>query len=244
MEIATPRIAYLAKLFEERQYAEDFVAGRLYMNTLGHFVKMEADPSMRADNREGTIAQWQPNQILIQIGDITIDSDSLAAPVTFQKPGLLNTHVLCMAAGLGIETDCYESFKDALLLPQRLLSMGKFAVLVTNGTNFSSKIKSALQRERLTARSRLVTYYDEVVHHGHIDDPLFAKPTRFRFQREYRLAIKNAPVGPGDPFVLDVGDLSDCVTLMAPEDLRKLEITRREGSPDCQHLGKNKDEQG
>lgn len=237
-----PQIAYLARLFEQQHYAEDFVAGRLYMNTLGHFVKMEADPSMRADNREGTIAQWQPNQILIQIGDITIDSDSLAAPVTFQKPGLLNTHVLCMAAGLGIETDCYESFKDALLLPQRLLTMGRFAVLVTNGLEFTRRIKSCLQREGLLGKAGLVTYYDEAIHHGYIDNPLFAKPTRFGFQREYRLAITNAPVAPGNPFVFDVGDLSDCVTLMAPEDLRKLEITRREDSQDGQQLGENTDE--
>lgn len=244
MEIATPRIAYLAKLFEERQYAEDFVAGRLYMNTLGHFVKMEADPSMRADNREGTIAQWQPEGMVVQIGDIRIDSDSLAAPITFQMPSLLDTHVLCMAAGLGIETDCYESFKDALLLPEPILTMGKFAVLVTNVLEFSRRIRSCLQREQLIWKAQLVAYYDEALQHGYIDDPLFAKPTRFVFQREYRLAIVNAPVKSGDPFVLDVGDLSDCVTLMAPEDLRKLEITRREDTPHGQHLGKNTDEQG
>ena len=78
------RIFTLVKFFEKEGHARDFIAGKLYLNRLSYFKKMEEEQDVNRKDRHEGVTQWlQPDQIQIEINGYDITPD-LAGPVSFQ----------------------------------------------------------------------------------------------------------------------------------------------------------------
>lgn len=57
-------IFFLAKVFDNENYAEDFISGKVFANRLSYFKELEEEDSAnRSDRHEGTVSWYQPDQI-------------------------------------------------------------------------------------------------------------------------------------------------------------------------------------
>jgi hypothetical protein len=85
--------------FGKREHIEQFAHGILYMNTLGHFIKLEAD-SVRGDPHEGADHMVQAHSWLLQIkvGEEFVDVGTIEGAVRHQIPSDLNANLFCMYA--------------------------------------------------------------------------------------------------------------------------------------------------
>ncbi len=220
-------IISLAKFFEKEKYADDFVRGKVYCNTLRTFKKMkDKDASGRFDNDEGTTAWLQPDEVDIQMSGINFTG--LAAPVQLQMYWLNHVRLFCMVAGhtgtldvRRLSTDDIEELRSALLIPETCLQLGKYAVLVTNVTEFIKRMDSAVGKTNYRYERRLVKYYDPETFHGDFRDmeAVFWKQDHYSYQREYRFALLTGQEG-DEPFTLEIGDISDITTKISSADLR------------------------
>src|SRR5262245_4101784 len=118
-----PMILFYVKFFEKLQYAEDFLAGRLWMNDLGFFKRLE-DASGRADRFEAPSSWYQPEQVEMRFGDLCIPSADLAGPVSIQFNSHDNTNLFCLYAGTSgpfdtISDENIEAIRDSLPVPAR-----------------------------------------------------------------------------------------------------------------------------
>lgn len=98
------RIYFFVKTFEKQEYADQFLDGLLYMNTLDYFVRLEEDEdSGRGDRYEGVDSWLQPNEIQIEVNGVVLNSADLAGPVSIQMHHHLVKNVFCMHASYFIK---------------------------------------------------------------------------------------------------------------------------------------------
>ncbi len=220
------RIYFFVKTFEKQEYADQFLDGLLYMNTLDYFARLEGDEnSGRGDRYEGVDSWLQPNKIQLQINDVILNSVDLAAPVSIQMHKHLVKNVFCMHASyIGgntpYEFDSIEEFEEALKIPKENISLGKVSVVITNIEEFFNRMKAAAQKQNVTLKSRLVNYYDPDVFHGHFseEDAPFNKQNKFFHQREYRIVVGRKNIGLS-AYELNLGSLRDIASEVSIETL-------------------------
>jgi hypothetical protein len=184
----------------QREHMEQFRKGLLYMNTLKYFRDLESDPA-RADRYEGVTHIFQPKDIIITLsapgfGEIEIDSKDLAAATTVSMNSELCCNLFCLHA--------ITAPVNGTLFPPEHEWFGDSMVLVLNTQEFLNRVVAAAKAQNLSGKSKLVEYFDDEAYTGKLNR--FWKSKRFAHQREHRIAIDS----PGkDPFVLDIGDLTD-----------------------------------
>jgi hypothetical protein len=89
--MSAPIIWYLIKFFTEERYAEQFMTGGLYLNTLEYFKKVETENSDgRIDSTEAVAAWLQPDDLKIklnipEIGDCEITKKDLAGQSVYRS---------------------------------------------------------------------------------------------------------------------------------------------------------------
>ena len=219
----------LIKFFEKEEYADQFLAGKLYLNRLSYFKNQEekedVDDDGRPDRHEAVAMWWQPKDLIIKLdvagfGSFTIPPEDLAAPVVTSYNYHDYLHVLCLYAVHSGEFDCVKGniqlqsedelakLKEWLQIDKRVFNFGKYAV-VTKYREFFSHVSKTLKAKNYHAVGKLVEYYDEEVFNGHFEeaDIPFRKQKRFAFQREYRVCVSDESMGE-TPMHLDVGDMS------------------------------------
>lgn len=194
--MATDRVLGLFK-FGQRANIEKFVGGCVYMNTLRHFVEVEKNAA-RQDSREGQSFWMQPGLVTLSM---RIDGEyrpipGLDGPIALSNPEDLNVNVFCMYA-------LRASVAKNLIDPRNLTFGDTFAVLM-DGTEFLRRVRVAAERAALTVEIRMVEYVSEREHQGEMG--VFRKSSAFAYQSELRIALKP---GKGEPYRLEVGDLSD-----------------------------------
>ena len=92
-------IFFFAKVFEKKEYAEALLDGKLYINRLSYFRKIEEEGgSNRSDRYEGVINWLQPDKMSLKINDFEIDSKDLVEPVSIQMNYHGNLNVFCIYA--------------------------------------------------------------------------------------------------------------------------------------------------
>ncbi len=214
-------IFFLIKFFDNAEYAREFVHGRLHVKRLSWFKRHEgSDDSNRAgriDQNEGTVSWMQPGKGVLTLNDMIIRD----AQIQIQKSWLDDLHVFCLHGAHSGDLNLamlardnnVEVLRQQLLVPEECVSLGKYAVVVTDVGNFVGRVDTKLRSTGYRFNRRLVEYYDPDGFHGTFKDgeSVFWKQKRFEFQREFRYAINTGTVGDG-ALNLDVGDLSD-VTL-------------------------------
>lgn len=219
-------IQYLIKFFKEEAYANRFMAGELYLNTLSHFREMENErDDGRPDSAEGIATWWQPDDIIVRlsapgIGETEITKKDLAAPVSTSFTYHDGVNVFCSYAVYltGFQfTDhkiqCSENQAEEIRrqwrIDQRCLKFGRFAVVTPAGP-FMSKLRASLMREGRKFEHKLVRYYDETTFHGAfpVAEIPFWKQKRFSYQREFRVCVYPKLIQ-NLAFTINIGDISD-----------------------------------
>jgi hypothetical protein len=209
-------IYFFLKFCEKARYADDFIAGRLWMNPLGYFRALEDVASDgRGDEHEGLVGWYQPSRLgIIQVGPVTIPPTDLAGPVIVQSRETDNANVLCLyEARAPFSPISAAELEEHLRIPARCRSMGKFVVLIHPPDAFIKRVIAAANAKGFTLSGGSVEYFDPDSFSGHVDHVAFAKKRDYAWQREYRFVIERGVEKP-EPFVLEVGSLRDLCTVV------------------------------
>jgi hypothetical protein len=219
-------IWYFIKFFEREEWADQFMAGHLYLNTLGYFKKMESGGSADRGDPTEAVAMWlQPYDVTmtIKVPDLqletTITAKDLAAPIQFSSTYHDNLHLLCLYAMHSDDAKIedgkatgtlqeMERLQRQLRVDPKCFEMGKYAVTI-HAVPFLKQLREALTRQHIAATGKLVSYYDDAVFHGEIaaSEIPFSKQKRFSYQREFRVCL-NAPAPTAAALIVEIGDLS------------------------------------
>jgi hypothetical protein len=157
-----PTIFYFIKFFSEERYADEFIKGRLYLNRLSYFKKIESNnDDGRADANEAVAMWWQPHDLTIDlnipgIGAVKITKDDLAGPVSMSFDYHDHFHIFCLYAlhttefatkggKIDIEEGEVDELRRQLTIDERCFKFGPFAV-ITAAAPFLAQVKGAFQR--------------------------------------------------------------------------------------------------
>jgi hypothetical protein len=219
-------IWYFIKFFECEEWADQFMAGHLYLNTLGYFKQMESAGSADRGDPAEAVAMWlQPHDVIITIKvpdlqlETTITAKDLAAPVQVSSTYHDNLHILCLYAVHSDDAKFadgkvtgtpqeMERLQQQLRVDPKCFEMGKYAVTIC-AAPFLEQLREALKRQRIAATGKLVSYYDDAVFHGEIAASKipFSKQKRFSYQSEFRVCL-NTRASTAAALTVDIGDLS------------------------------------
>ncbi len=233
-----PTIYAFVKIFEQEQYANDFISGKLFMNTLRYFKEYrDAAGELRGDPFEGLAAWYQPSKIKLQIGDHTVQSSDIAHPIAIHDQELLNKNAFCIYSlnsgdHKSISRETLDEFKIAIELHESCFGLGNFCVVILNSQKFIERILSSIKFKNISGKLGLVEYFNEHEYHGNFPPEKygFHKRSFFSRQREYRLLI-DTHCSLSGPHTLNIGDLSDIALLTTPEDFKnQLQISLPDGS--------------
>ena len=217
-------IIYLAKAFKEREHAEKFILGEMYCKQLTYFKKLE-DREGRGDPDEGAIV------LPLEGLDMTLGTKTpgtgeavdwhtiqgLAAPPVVVPEWFDHIKIFCMFAAHsgGFQHEPSESYldrlKEHLKIPEKYVTLGEHAVVITNVTEFFRRVENAAHQAGFGIRSGLVKYYDPEVGTPPVRsdiETIFCKAEEYGYQREFRIAIDTGTTE-GGPISLDVGNISD-----------------------------------
>ncbi len=220
--IASAPLCFI-KFFAEERYADRFLAGELYLNTLGYFKKIENEALRdgRFDSSEGVSMWFQPEGTIIKlnapgIDPVEITSKDLAAPTSMSPTFNDYIHVFCLYAVTisnfevldGKIRGKTEELQRDLTIDERCFQFGQHAVVI-NPILFRNRIREVLKSQHRLFKDKFVTYYDDSTFHGSIPgiESPFRKQMRFSYQREYRVCVY--PVVKVDaPISVKIGDIS------------------------------------
>jgi hypothetical protein len=230
----------LAKIFEQRDYAEAFARGLLYMNAVDYFREhRDSSNVLRGDPYEGLAGIFQPSKIgTLKFGDVEIALDSLAGPVLIHDQAALAWNVFCMYSlnsrgwTSTVSADTLKDLKATLLMDMKCHGLGSDVVVVTNASAFQDRVEAAARKTGFYALWNLVDYYDHNTQHGSFerDKAPFMKRAEYAYQREWRIVLKRLPAST-DPYTLDIGDIRDITKLTTAEEFNKLlELRLPDGS--------------
>ena len=210
----------LIKVTSRQDYANQFLAGKLYSQRLDCFMKME-DDQQRGDSFEATMV-YPPGSILtLQSTDLLtmetdvwkIPLDDLANNLALRLTALKYLNVFCMYA---VDFNDFKKTPNSdtkrnFELPETLWEFGDYAVVVFDVPEYINRVKKAARSRNYETWLGRVTYYDPAL--GLPDVPLdesvaFFKRDQFAHQKEFRLAFNTLTVD-FNPITVNVGDISD-----------------------------------
>lgn len=199
----------LIRFTSERQYAESFLKGKLYMNSLGYFW-LNGFQSQK-DYYEGTVSFADPKDTPFP-PELT---KHMWGSVMNRLEAMKYCNLLCMVR------HAYDPLKKQVeCIEPKMKSFGKYAVIVRDLEKFVNRIFDVLVKKKdCYGLMGPVTYHsrDEVLN----ESDCFDKCKEFSWQKEWRLALLPnysalkyiASQIPEDPYVtpytLDIGDISD-----------------------------------
>ena len=231
-----PRVILrLLKIVCCEKYAEDFLNGKLYCNTVRYFRGNESEDSKgnkRYDKFEGA-AFLPPSTFRItarypdeggRVESHTIPAEDLAGPITVMPDLIADLNVFCMFAWsapkvgesavridlesqLGGVENCVDDF-------------GPHTVVVKDVTEFLRRVDLAAQQDsRVLKDFRGPVRYvkPETQPTDPFTVPLF-KQERFSHQKEYRFVF-HTNLEPARPLELRIGDIRDIAFRMSTENI-------------------------
>ena len=213
---STRVVFFLIKFFNNQQYADEFIRGRVFCNRISRFKDgAPNDATGRVDPNEGTIVWMQPGQVQLQLNGRDM-SDDLAGPISVQRDWLNHLHLFCLHAvhngNLDLENtpnDNLEDLRREMMIPEACFSLGEHAVVVRDVPRFISQMQSAARAKNYRIAKGLVKYYNPESFHGHFRDveSVFWKQAQLSYQREFRFLI-DSRIPSDRPLFLEIGDIS------------------------------------
>jgi hypothetical protein len=216
MKQDNPNQAMVVFKFGKREHMQEFEQGLLHMNTVDYFAKLESD-YLRMDRHEGTSHSFRAD-LAIRVGEDFVPIAGIQEPMRWHPSSLGRKNVFCTYA---LRESDGETFVD----PRNWNANSGFGdtyALVTNVGDFLDRAARAAHKLGHELEHGLVEYIDHTSHEGEVG--IFRKPLAFSFQREFRLALSP---GTGDLLRLQVGNLSDIVSLRQSSELKnQIRISR------------------
>lgn len=218
------------KIFENRKYAEDFMDGRLFMNTIRHFKNYnDKNGELRGDPYEGIIAMYQPSKFTeIMVDNIVIPSNEIATPVVVHGNELLNMNAFCIYSinSRGLDANpkmSVNNFKKTIEIHDSCYGFGPYCVVVYNAEIFIRKVSNGIKQAGYAGSLCLVDYFDENSFHGVFptDRHGYQKRSIFKRQQEYRVLIDTRRAEPKE-LILAVGSLRDITRLVLTDQFNSL----------------------
>lgn len=233
----------LLKHFQRSEYAEQFLQGKLYLNSLDHFRLISIAASKGKGDKQSDLFE----------GSVPIEKDSINDEIYSAIPGIDKvqasdpvfifdeykySHLLCFS------TIDFHANSISTINPGLMSEFGDSLVLIHNKAAFRERVFKALsalpgisylcgriQYRQPTLNGKLVkpghslsvrppivfNYHDVTCRNSYIRD-CFNKSYSYSHQREWRLWLyqKNWDT---NPFTLEVGDLHDIATRVTFENL-------------------------
>lgn len=222
-------IQILTKIFQKKEYLEDFLDGNLYINCLGYFQDIESKnlTETQADTLEGVVAQFQPKdfQLTISVPEIgishTIPTEDYAAPSYLKSPYLFNLKCLCFYAPV-IKLADLDTVKEQLTISKKMEEdFGSLLALFHNPQEFLNRVKDAVIANKYGYKSRRVSYFSPMDNFQANDDSMgFDKLDKFSFQKEFRILIETQEHEP-TPLRLRIGSIRDICVPMTVDKFNK-----------------------
>ena len=229
-------IFFLAKFFEKKEYADDFLQGKLFLNSLRYFKEIEGEDG-RGDKNEGAIVHPLDDFILTltgtdeetgEVSEVTLTKDDLAAPVSMHPRRYDHINLLCMyACHIGdfqsISDDNINDFRKQLEIPEECVSLGEHAIIITNRQEFFHRISVAAEQGGYRRCGGLVTYYDPEVGTPTTTlgiETVFHKRKEYEHQSEFRIAV-DANLNEPTHLKLCIGEISDIAFLMRTAEINR-----------------------
>lgn len=192
----------LFKFGEERFMNEFQKQGKLHMNTLRYFRENhksdKIDTPLRHDEGEGLKAQFQPDQVKVEIAGRGIDSGVIIGPIQTTIDEELDMNVFCMYVLK------YEGGSPHI--DEQNFEFGDSVVIVTDVNEFLHRIDDHFDRQGIPMKRGLVEYVDAESHHGSMGP--FRKHSEYSFQNEYRIAVAPTTGNPRDFYIGSIKDIS------------------------------------
>ncbi|WP_375724586.1 hypothetical protein LXN10_03695 [Arcobacter sp. KX21116] len=224
------KIIFFVKTFEKKEYMLDFLNGKLYLNKLSYFKKIEEElENNRADEKEGLCAVFQAKNTKFEINGYQLKD--IVGPIEMKDPLIDNIHILCLFAGSTNEDNIIEGNKfkrnkldeiaKDLNISDNFKNLGKYCVLIHNTSKFIDRVVKTVKKLNYYAKAGLVKYYDYNSFNGSFQnlDAAFNKRNQYNHQKEYRFAIDtNNTVK--EALVLDIGNIEDIATQIDLTDLK------------------------
>jgi hypothetical protein len=167
--LADPTIWIFVRFFQKEEWADDFIKGRIYLNRLSYFKKIEAlyEDDERPDTNEAVAMWWQPHGLHMTVsnpvfGNVAITEKDLAAPTSISFERHDHFHVLCLhsiyTSGFPIidgkfhlaEGQVDKLYKQIRIDP-RCFRFGRFAIIISPRP-FIERITRVLRRQGRKAR--------------------------------------------------------------------------------------------
>jgi hypothetical protein len=226
-------IHMLFKVFKEESHRDDFLNGRLYMNRLKFFKKLEdKEINSRNDSDEAVSGWYQPNKgSYLKVNEHIIPSEDINGPIKVGYDKFDDLNVFCLSVLYSNEFEQItegnlNAYRNSLLLNNKMLELGDYCVILTNPSTFIENVKSSIQRNKLYYRMGLVEYFDPNIFHGTFSgiDAVFRKQIQFSYQKEYRIVIDSKTLG-DNPYILETGNIRDiCLTVRTNKLNSKIEV--------------------
>jgi len=131
------RIAFFLRVFDNEQYMNDFLDGKIYMNRLSYFAVLEGDKEdNRADPREALVAIWQPSDVTIEVNGRVLTS--IAGPIESRQKNNEHLHLFCLFTGATSESnflnpaEYIQEMQADFSVPEECANLGGYYVVVHN----------------------------------------------------------------------------------------------------------------
>jgi len=212
----------LAK-FGTKEHIECFQSGKIYMNPISKFNRVEDSKGLRGDKLENMTDIVTPDSFEMKSldGKITLTEKDLLGPIYIRNPKNdrdFISHIFCMSC---IHKDTLVR-DDKKIFDPRVKEFGDTVALIlfNNISVFFDKIQNAFNKEEADplffGKTGLIKYLPEKINNSRYD--AFTKLNTYAWQNEFRIAISNFQYE--KEFILNVGDLSDICKVISIDDFK------------------------
>lgn len=217
----------------EKQYKEDLLQGKLYMNTLQYFVDLEKNTGKQGvgDVREASLINIKKHKLFLQIDGGERQEIEIGPPpgIIYDQVALMHP-VFCMVGKKYVQIrNANNVYECIIYLDRELLDVftnGNDAdycvVMIYNTIDFLQRVENTINSIGETVKVGPITYRDmslpRIENGGIVLDDTFTKDIKFRIQSEYRIELFKQCT---EPYVLNVGDIRDIAYEMEISQIEK-----------------------
>ena len=213
----------LLKAFRKEKWAEDFLDGVLYCNTVKYYRDLE-DSDEKRDKDEGAVVIPGDRLSELRLGDYVVKRlDLVTLRHYFNLTSGVNVYCMfCWAPRLEGGQVFLNKEEQLGSLREFDRKYGPYSVVIGNLPEFFGRIDVAINREGiLLGRGDTVTYElakDVPNNPEGLFDLAFHKNSKYSDEHEYRFAFLVDQKEQG-PFRLNIGDIRDIATLQRTDEI-------------------------
>ncbi|MDO7846349.1 hypothetical protein Q5H92_08280 [Hymenobacter sp. M29] len=188
--------------------------GVLYMNHISEFVRIE-DSGLRGDKYESALSMQRMINIDIAHNGIVIAKAERGKITMHEDNPVGNIYSMY---GLKVVDDLSQIKVD-----ERCKNFGDSCVILHNVPEFISRVNQAASTLNMKLLYEPVQYQNLEEYEGNWS--LFKKPDYYKYQREFRLLIKQEEfIG---PIILSIGSIHDIAVMLGTDKIDGLKVERR-----------------